>query len=200
MSHPTLSCSPVRALLLAGALTTPLSACTPTPFEMAYSAGVATAARDDDTVVLRDPQADLGLELAVSRVWLDVSRTRFARLDADANAGTVLVTGEVRSAADHIEALRLVWSLPKVRAVRADIEIASGEALNMDLASTIAGRLSEDPAVHAAGFSIEVVDDSVYVLGRAANQAELNRVIRHARAAGNVRRVVTLVQIGRSGA
>ena len=166
----------------------------------AYSAGVAAAARDDDSVVDRDPQADLGLELAISRAWLDVSRTRFARLDADADGGTVHVWGTVPSASDHIEALRLVWSLRAVTAVRSDIDIASGETRNMDLAQIILTRLSDDPAVRVSGFSVEVVDDSVYLLGRAASQTELNRVIRHARAAGNVRRVVTLVQIGQSGA
>ncbi len=198
MSHPFASPVPICAVAVAMPLL--LSACAPTPFEMAYSAGVAAAAREDETVVARDPQADLSLQLAINRAWLDVSRVRFTALDTDTSGGTVRLWGEVAHIDDHIEALRLIWSLPGVAAVQSDVKIGGDPNRDPVLAETILARLSDDPGVRGSRFSVEVVDQSVYLLGRAEDQSELNRVIRHARAAGNVRRVVTLVHVEKAGA
>jgi osmotically-inducible protein OsmY len=185
--------------IIAAVFALALCGCTPTPFEMAYGAGVAAAARDEDTVVI-DPQVDLGLELAINRAWLDVSRTRFSALDADADNGAVRIWGRVATIDDHIEALRLIWSLPSVASVHSEVNILQSANRNPDLTAIIVTRLNDDPAVQRTRFSVEVIDQSVYLMGRAKTQSELNRVIRHARAAGNVRRVVTLVQVEKAGA
>lgn len=189
-----------RFSILACALPLALSACTPTPLQMAYGASVAAAAREGDDLVTREPQADLGLELAINRVWLDVSRTRFTGLDTDAQGGVVRVWGEVANIDDHIEALRLVWSLPGVIALEPEVRIGGDPNRDLVRADIIMARLIDDPGVRDSRFSIEVIDQSVYLLGRAQDQIELNRVIRHAHASGDVTRVITLVHVEKAGA
>ena len=159
---------------------------------MAYGAGVAVAAQDEDRPIQADNTEDWRIELAINRAWLDVSRSRFSSLIALVYGGTVNISGTIKSADDHIEALKVVWDQTGVDAVQSTAVFGAADTDRM-LADAIRIRLTGDPAVRTNGYAVEVFNDDVYLLGRAISQAELNRVIRHARAAGNVRRVVTMV-------
>lgn len=176
-----------------------MSGCTPGPFDLAYGTGVALAARDEDDIQDPDTVSDFGLVLAITRAWLDTSRTRFSELDTTVENGAVLVTGSVHTPQDHIEALRIVWSQTGVVSVRSEAGYGATDTDKV-LADAIRVRLFDDPSVRPDAYTVEVVGEDVYVLGRAQTSAELDRVVRHARSAGNVRRVVTLVQVGSTDA
>lgn len=170
-----------------------LSACTPTAFDMAMGAGVAAAARDDRDVVYT-PIDDLRLELNIGRAWLDESRTRFSALDVDSEQGVVTISGHVERLEDYVDALRLAWAQGATRSVETTIELNRSD-LDRQLANSIHMRLTADSRVREGRYTIEVFNNTVYVLGQSRSKAELSRVIRHARSAGNVERVVSLAQV-----
>jgi len=171
-----------------------LSACTPTAFDMAMGAGFAAAARDNRDDVAYTPIDDLRLELSIGRAWLDESRTRFSALDVDSNQGVVTISGHVEQPEDYLEALRLAWVQDATRSVGSTIELNRSDR-DSELSNSIYMRLTTDPRVLQDRYTIEVFDNTVYVLGQSRSKAELSRVIRHARSAGNVERIVSLAHV-----
>ncbi len=173
--------------------------CTPSAFEVAYGTGVAVASRDSEPALVTETASDRKIAIDIDRAWLDASLTRFSDLDTTVDNGMVTVSGTTTSRDDHIEALRIVWEQPGVAAVHSTVSSGAPEA-DLLLAEAIRLRLSSDPSVHKEKFTVEVVGNNVYVLGRARSQAELDRVIRHARSVGDVRRIVSMVLVNRTGA
>lgn len=171
-----------------------LSACTPTAFDVAMGAGVAAAARDDRDVVVYTPIDDLRLELKIGRAWLDESRTRFSSLDVDSDQGAVTISGHVDQLEDYVDALRLAWAQDATRSVGTTIELNRSDH-DRQLANSIHMRLTADSRVREGRYTIEVFNNTVYVLGQSRSKAELNRVIRHARSAGSVDRIVSLARM-----
>ncbi len=172
--------------------------CTPSLYQAAYGGGVAMASRDEDPPAFAETVNDRSIALAVNRAWLDASRSRFADLDVMVNDGTVTLSGSVASPNDLIEALEIIWRQEGVASIESKATFGATDSDRI-LADGIRTRLSSDPEIQVDGFTIEVFDQSVYVIGRARSKSELDRVLRHIRSSGPIPRVVSLVTIGRVG-
>ena len=97
-----------------------------------------------------------------------------------------------------IEAVRLAWQAPGVREVINEIEVndTSGlddQARDAWIATQLKTNLLFDKNVSSINYSIETVNKVIYLMGVAQSQAELNRVIGHAKDIAYVRRVVSYV-------
>lgn len=121
-------------------------------------------------------------------------------LDVTVTDGRVFLTGRARTADQRVEAVRLAWQPDGVREVVNEIQIddASGltdAATDTLITTRLRSRLLLDLDVKSGNYSIETVNQTVYIMGRARSRAELDLVLAHAREVPRVRRVVNHVRL-----
>jgi len=124
----------------------------------------------------------------------------FAKLDLTVNQGRVLVTGVVQDPEHRVQAVRLAWQPTGVVQVINEVKVAEGEGLigfakDAWISGKIRTSLIMDKDVESINYSIDTVQGSVYLMGFAQDQGELNHVIEIARTTGGVNRVVSYVKL-----
>lgn len=114
--------------------------------------------------------------------------------------GRVLLTGQVATPAMKATAERIAGSEPGVRAVHDEIVVAPREGIWDDtkdawITAQLRSKLMLDPAVRSVNYTIDTQNGSVYLIGSARDQIELERVTRIARYIPGVKRVVSYVEL-----
>ncbi len=112
----------------------------------------------------------------------------------------MLVSGQVVDPQTRVDAVRLAWQVEGVKEVINEIEIDDETTLTDRFRDTQIGiemrnKLRFDKDVRSLNYSVEVVNQQIYLIGVAQDQAELDRVMAHARDVRYVRRVVNYVRI-----
>lgn len=111
----------------------------------------------------------------------------------------VLVTGTVDSEAKRAEAVRLAWEAPGVKDVINEVQVVESDLVDLTRDSWITTKLATvitlDKHIRAVNYSIETVNGIIYLIGIAQDQAELDRVVAHARDIAHVRRVISHVRV-----
>lgn len=140
-------------------------------------------------------------------IWVGINERLF-RKDADlfqkvslqVHEGRVLLTGFVQKPEHRVMATELAWQADGVREV--DNQIKLGASLGADdyaedswLIARLRMKLMADSQVRANNYSIDCIRSTIYLIGVAQNQAELQRVIDHARDIAYVDAVVTRVRL-----
>ena len=110
------------------------------------------------------------------------------------------MSGTVADPQIRVDAVRLVWQVEGVKEVINEIEIKDDSSLSdwftdVKIGTELRNKLRFDEAVSSTNYSIEVVNKSVYLIGVAQDQAELDRVMAHAKDVQYVRRVVNYVRL-----
>ena len=118
----------------------------------------------------------------------------------DVTEGRVLLTGNVAEAYLRIEAVRLAWQAVGVVEVRNEIDVDEASAGSLSLAdiaisNELRALLLFDSDVSKINFNVETVDRVVYITGIAQDDAELERVLNHARTISGVEEVVSYVRV-----
>jgi osmotically-inducible protein OsmY len=170
------------------------------PVGMAVTAG-ATGGR----MAMQDRGIAAGIDdnaiaLGINHAWLENDPAIFRLIDTTIHEGRVLLTGSVRYPQTRIQAVRLVWTVPGVKEVIDEITVTDQRTLlDAPVDAWINARLRAalvfDPAVNAVNFSFDTVNRTVYLLGIARSQAELDSVLSIARGIGGVREVVSHVRL-----
>ena len=114
--------------------------------------------------------------------------------------GRVLLSGKVREPDMRVSAVRIAWRVDGVREVINEIKltdrsVTGSMARDTWISTKLKARLLFDRDVLAINYSIVTVGGVIYLMGIAQNQAELDRVINHARDIADVRGVVSYVQL-----
>jgi osmotically-inducible protein OsmY len=99
-----------------------------------------------------------------------------------------------------VQAAQIASQIPGVRAVYNEIEVAPSEGAwasvkDTWISSQIRSNLVFASQVRSVNYTIETANGSVYLIGSARSQAELDRVAEAARNVPNVKRVVSYVEI-----
>jgi osmotically-inducible protein OsmY len=113
--------------------------------------------------------------------------------------GRALLTGSAATPQIKADAAEIASRVPGVRAVYNEIEVAPHESA-WDLAKDawITTRVRSDLVfsnIRSVNYKVETVDHSVYLIGSARSQAELDHATNLARDVPGVRRVVSYVEI-----
>ncbi len=173
-----------------------LSSCT----GIATGAGVAigTAAVQEGGV--SRALSDARIQTEINNLWFRADVNMFAKLDLTINQGRVLITGVVQDSAHRVEAVRLAWQPNGVIQVINEIKVADsdgviGFAKDAWISTRLRSSLVLDKEVESINYSIDTVQGTVYLMGFAQNQTELNHVISVARTIENVKQVVSYVKI-----
>ncbi|MEQ8357426.1 MAG: BON domain-containing protein [Kiloniellaceae bacterium] len=156
----------------------------------------ATAAQTEKG--FRRSVADTEIRITINDLWFKADEEMFRKVNLQVQEGRVLLSGNVRLPEQRIEAVRLAWKAPGVREVINEIEVNDTSSLanaarDSWITTELEATLLFDKEVSSIDYSIETVNQVVYLMGVAASQAELDRVIGHAKEIGYVRRVVSYV-------
>jgi osmotically-inducible protein OsmY len=185
------------AVFLAIALSS-LAACTPAGTVVGAGAIAGNAAMQERGFV--KTVEDTAIEAKISTGLLSYSGELFVDVSAEVYEGRALLTGKVKRTNDRIEAVRVAWNVSGVREVINEIQVEDTSDL-LDAArdqwvtARLATKITLDKQIKAVNYSLETVNGTVYVMGIAQSQAEVDRVRNHARQLTYVRRVVNYVRI-----
>ena len=131
-------------------------------------------------------------------MWFRQSVELYRDVNLTISEGRVELTGSVKKPETRVEAVRLAWQAAGVKQVIDDIQVTdqsgiSDYASDVWIANDLRTRLMFDKEIKNINYTVDVVNGVVYLMGVARDQAELDRVIAHARDIDGVRRVVNNV-------
>ncbi len=186
-------------LLLLAALA-PLGGCA--PIVVGGAAVGATVAAQDRPV--RTAIADSAIQASINRKFIEFDVKVFQRVDIEVVEGKVLLTGIVPDPQNRIDAARLAWQANGVAEVINEIEVKdtstlSDAARDSWITTKLRSAILFDKEIKSINYTIDTVNRTVYLMGIAQNQGELDRVVAHARQIDYVRRVVPYVRINSPG-
>ena len=112
--------------------------------------------------------------------------------------GRVLLKGSVKTQEDRIRGLELAWQASGVREVINEIQVTDqGGIVNYARDTWISTQLKAeilfDRDILSLNYNVETINGIIYVVGIAQDQAELDKVVDHARRIENVKQVVSHV-------
>lgn len=112
----------------------------------------------------------------------------------------MLLTGNVPTPADEVEAIRLAWQPEGVREVINELSVRDDSSLvdqarDRLVATRLKGDLMLDREVAAVNYSVEVLNGTVFLLGIARSQGELDRIERYVKQIPYVRGFVSYARI-----
>lgn len=143
---------------------------------------------------------DTVIEAKIGQRILDADLATFGNVEIEVVEGRVLLTGQVPTRDNRVEAVRQAWQVEGVREVVNEIKIGTTEsfvasARDVWVAATLKSKLTLDQEIEAINYKIEVVNGTVYVFGIAQDGEEAERVVNHARGTEYVRKVVNLARL-----
>ncbi|MEX2010044.1 MAG: BON domain-containing protein, partial [Dongiaceae bacterium] len=140
------------------------------------------------------------IRIEINHYWLQYSEELYRKVGLQVHEARVLLTGIVKEPTMRVDAVRLAWQAEGVREVINEIEVAeAGDLIDAVRDSGISRRLDAklmlDREIRSINYSAVAVGGVVYLIGVAHDEAELQRVIDHARDIPYVRRVVSHVRV-----
>lgn len=144
--------------------------------------------------------SDLGIQTQINDLWFRHNFDMFSKLDLTIKQGRVLITGVVQDPQHRVEAVRLAWKPKGVVQVINEITVADsagivGYANDTWIITRLRSALLFDRTIQSVNYSIDTVQGTVYLMGYAQNQQELDKAIHIARNIPRVKRVASYVKL-----
>ena len=175
-----------------------LSACSVPGMVIGAGATAGIAAAEERGV--KTALDDLQIDVEIKRQFLDLDENLLAAVSTEVHDGRVLLTGVVDEPEMRMTAARLSWGVDGVAEVINEIKVAGDASIaqaskDIFISTELRARLMGDGDVSAINYSIETVRGTIYLLGIARSESELQRVINHARNVSGVRNIVPYVRV-----
>lgn len=175
------------------------SGCFPIVLGAATTTGVTIA--QERTV--GDAVDDATIWTKIKSDMLQKNVEMFRLVDVKVTEGRVLLTGSVPTAEAKIESVRIAWNQRGVKEVMNEMKVASptgkvafkNYTLDTWITAQIKSKLLLDKEIRSVNYSIETVDQVVYIMGIALNQHELDKVTNLAGTVKYVERVISYVRV-----
>jgi len=184
-----------QRLCVLGMLLAVVSGCASAAVGAGAAVGVAALEERDLKTVATDTAAAAKVRLKM----VDAGEKYVTSIGIEVFEGRVLLTGAVPDEAMLVEAIREAWKVEGVKDVLNEIQVSDSGFVDMAKDSWVTAQLTSkltlDRSVHAINYAIETVNGTVYLIGIALDQSELDRVVAHARSIGYVRRVISHVRV-----
>jgi len=172
-----------------------LSGCTGAVVGAGAVAGLAAFEERPVKTIARDTKISAQLRIAL----LEKSETHFAKVGIEVFEGRVLLTGVVPDEQMRADAVAVSWKIVGVKEVLNELSIGehgiSEIAKDSWITAQLTSKITFDKHIRAINYVIDTVAGTVYLIGIAQNQAELDRVIAHARSVGYVQKVISHVRV-----
>jgi osmotically-inducible protein OsmY len=184
----------------AAAVGVPVVASALSPTSLAIGAGAVTGNAAMQDRGLGGTIDDNAIALAINQAWLQADPAIFRLIDTSVHQGRVLLTGSVRYPETRVEAVRLAFTAPGVREVLNEIQVTDQRRVldgagDLWITTQLRMRLVFSAKVNAVNFAIDTVNRTVYLMGVARDQAELEAVLALARRTAGVQDVVSHVRL-----
>jgi len=194
-SHRTRQMTRFLAPVLAVAVVLQLTGCVGMVVGGAATAGVAAYQERG----VKGVAIDTATATKIRAKLLEEDKNLFGDVGLEVYEGRVLLTGRVPTEEMRAQAVRIAWSVADVKDVINEVVISPNPLSDMANDTWITTQLKTtmtlDTEILAINYSIETVGGVIYLIGIAQNDAELQRVINHARAIKYVKRVVNHVRV-----
>jgi osmotically-inducible protein OsmY len=143
---------------------------------------------------------DFSTKTNVQSAWIKADPAMQADLNVTVYEGRTLLTGTAPTPEMKAQAQEVASRVPGVRTVYNEIEVAPPEgawksAKDAWITSQVKSDLVFNTHVRSVNYTIETVNSSVYLIGSARSQDELNTATNMARYVSGVKRVVSYVEI-----
>ncbi len=183
---------------LAALLAQGLSGCTPVGVAVGAGATVGVAAAQEGGI--KSATTDATIRLQITDLWLKSGFDLYRRLSMTVKEGRVLITGSVPNPDMRVDAVRLAWQADGVKQVINEVTIDNGggvKAYVTDswITSDIKTHLMFDKYIQSINYTIETVNGTVFLMGIAEDQKELDRVLDYARNTKYVKNVTSYVRL-----
>jgi len=167
---------------------------------VAISAATTSAVTASQERGFQGALQDSEIRLNINHLWLQESEKLFRSVYLQVQEGRVLLSGKVAEPETRVTAARLVWQVNGVREVHNEIEVTDKSSLTSYardswINTQLKSKLLFDQDISAINYSIETVNQVVYLIGLAQHAEELERVLAHAKDIPYVRRVVSYVSL-----
>ena len=162
------------------------------------AAGGAGYAANDERGV-HGSTDDFAIKSNIQKAWAQANPL-LETLNINVYEGRVLLTGAAPTPESKAQAAEIAGRVPGVRAVYNEIEMTPPETAWADAQDTwIGSRLRTELAfnrdIRSVNYTIETVNGSVYLIGSARSQSELDTATNIARNIPDVKRVVSYVEV-----
>ena len=184
----------VLVLVFAGLV----AGCSPVGTAVGVAAAAGTTAAQERPV--SKAVGDAAIRSEINYKWGKHDLALYRKVSLSVIEGRVVLTGSVINPQTRIDAARLAWEAHGVKELINEIQVenwsgVSDRARDEWIQAKIKGRLTLDSGVMSINYSIDCVNGTVYVMGIAQSQDELDRVINHIRDTAYVRSVVSYVRL-----
>jgi len=169
----------------------------------AVGAGAAVGVSAYDERGVMGVANDLKIATLIHGKLIDKKPELAVKVGIEVHQGRVLMTGILTSEDLRADVVGMAWKTEGVKEVYNEILITgiTGSVGVLDMArdvwitTKLRSVMTFDEEILAINYAVETVNGTVYLLGLAQNQAELNRVIAHARAIEYVRKIISHVRL-----
>jgi len=190
--------SPLFALMIALLAVLSVQACGPVGFVMGAGATAGMAAYQERGV--EGAARDVRTSSDIFELYSRTDHTLIKDIGVEVYEGRVLLTGQVKTETERAEAVRLAWTAIDVKDVINEIHVTQmggllDTARDAWITAQLETKITFDDRIFAINYSIETVGATVYLIGIAQNQEELDRVKNQARAIPYVRHIISHVRI-----
>jgi osmotically-inducible protein OsmY len=147
--------------------------------------------------------SDTSIKTQINAIWAKDNGQIPSYVDLNIFEGRVLLTGGVPDPKIRDQAVAGAWKADGVKEVINEIQVAQGASFGTAASDNwILARLNSDMVfdsqVRTPNYSLQCVDGTIYILGVARTQTELDHVLNYARNIPNVKGVKNYIRI-RSG-
>ena len=174
-----------------------LQGCSPTGTVLGAGARTGLALAEDRPV--EEIWGDTLLKLTINKKLLETSFSEtFWSLNTTIFEGRVLITGNVKNTTLRDQVSQIVWGVKGVREVLNEIEIQETNnvtqiARDKFIQTSLQARMLGDKIVSDINYKMIAHNNVLYIIGVAQSQAELEKVVAHARAIRYVKRFVNYI-------
>ena len=143
---------------------------------------------------------DLTVKTNIQNAWLKTNPLMQRDLTVTVYEGRVLLTGAAPTPEFKAQAKEVASRVSGVRTIYDEIEVAPSEsawdsAKDTWISSRVRTELAFTPNIRSANYTVETANKSVYLIGSARSQAELDIAANAARTTPDVKRVVSYVEV-----
>jgi osmotically-inducible protein OsmY len=143
---------------------------------------------------------DFKIKTNIQSAWMKANPLMQTNLTITVYEGRTLLTGTAPTPEFKAQAKEIASRVPGVRTVYDEIEVSAPESAwestkDTWITSRVRTELSFNPDVRSVNYTIETANKSVYLIGSARSQAELDIATNAARTTPEVKRVVSYVEV-----
>jgi osmotically-inducible protein OsmY len=144
--------------------------------------------------------SDSSIKTRIQVRYMEQNPTLAQSIDVVVRQGRVLLTGTIKDPRMQIDAVRLAWKVDGVQEVIDETVVGGGGGLGAYANDTwittqIKSKMIFEKEIQSLNYNIQSLKSTVYIMGIAQSQRELDRVIDIARRTSKVKKVISYVTL-----